>query len=180
MFGFHTHTTTISHIITFYYHTYVLQSHYTCLKMTKITFFYGHFLAFFGIFWWSYPCQYGYIGPTFCFAHADNYYKPHYKLLTPCVYLRLTLYVVRNGKNHIFCVLGAGAWLPSQHALWADGSASYGQMVLQSISPCYPGKITCVASQHRLLIKSGSFPLSSMDYGLELGELDLRNSSRAL
>ena len=118
------------------------------LENDKNHLFYGHFLAFFGVFWWFYPCQYGYIGSTFCFSHADNHYKPHYKLLTQCVHLRLTLYIVRNGKSHIFSVLGAGAWLPSQHALWTDGSASYGQIIIQSISPRYPGKITSVASQH--------------------------------
>ena len=44
-------------------------------------------------------------GPTFCFTHADNYYKAHYKLLTPCVYLRFTLSILKNGKNHIFSVI---------------------------------------------------------------------------
>ena len=49
---------------------------------------------------------------TFCFIHEDNYDKPHYKLLTPCVYLRLTLYVVKNGKNRIFSVLGCWCMTP--------------------------------------------------------------------
>ena len=39
------------------------------------------------------------------FLFADNYYKPHYKLLTPFVYLRLTLSILKNGKNHIFSVI---------------------------------------------------------------------------
>ena len=63
-----------------------------------------HFLAFFGIFWWFYACQYGSIGCTFWFTHGDNHYKPHYKLLTPYVYLILTLCIVKNDKNHFFCV----------------------------------------------------------------------------
>ena len=67
--------------------------------------FYGHSLAFFWVFWWFYPCQYGSIGYNFCFTHADNHYKLYYKLLTPYAYLILTLYIVRNDKNSLFlCV----------------------------------------------------------------------------
>ena len=37
---------------------------------------------------------------------------------------------------------------PCQRALWTDGSAPYGQRILQSISPYCPGEIACVVSQH--------------------------------
>ena len=37
--------------------------------------------------------------------------------------------------------LGGGAKSSCQRVLWIDGSASYGQMGLQSLSPCYLGKI---------------------------------------
>ena len=58
-------------------------------------------------------------------------------------------------------------------ALWTDDSPIH--------FPLLPGQNhLCGISTHRLLVKSGSFPLSSMDCGLELVELDLRNSSRAL
>ena len=125
--------------------------------MTKITFFMGIFWAFFGVFWWFYPCQYGSIGSTFCFAHEDNYYKPHYKLLTPCVYLRLTLYILKHGKNHIFSVLGCWCMTPIstrlmdrwECALWIGGSPIH--------FPMLPGQNhLCGISTHRLLVNSGS------------------------
>ena len=46
--------------------------------------------------------------------------------------------------------LGGGAKSSCQRVLWIDGSASYGQMGLQSLSPCYLGKIIeCSTSEHR-------------------------------
>ena len=129
------------------------------LENDKNHLFYGHFLAFSGIFWWFYPCQYGSIGSTFCFTYEDTYYKPHYKLLTPCVYLRLTLYILKNGKNHIFCVLGCWCMTPIstrlmdrwECALWTDDSPIH--------FPLSPGQNhLCGISTHRLLIKSGSLP----------------------
>ena len=46
--------------------------------------------------------------------------------------------------------LGGGAKTSCQRVLWTDGSASYGQMGLQSLFPCYLGKITeCGTSEHR-------------------------------
>ena len=46
--------------------------------------------------------------------------------------------------------LGGGAKTSCQRVLWTDGSASYGQMGFQSLSPCYLGKITeCGTSEQR-------------------------------
>ena len=46
--------------------------------------------------------------------------------------------------------LGGAAKTSCQRVLWIDGSASYGQMGLQSLSPCYLDKITeCSTSEHR-------------------------------
>ena len=62
---------------------------------------------------------------------------------------------------------GGGAKTSCQRVLWTDGSASYRQMGLQSLSPCYLDKITeCGASEHRGLDPRGSFSLLGMGYGL--------------
>ena len=77
--------------------------------------------------------------------------------------------------------LGGGAKTSYQRVLWIDGSASYGQMGLQTLSPCYLGKITeCGTSEHRGL--DPKWLILTVGHGLWSGlvELDLRNSSRTV
>jgi hypothetical protein len=99
-------------------------------KNDKNHVFTAFFLAFFGVFCWSESWQYGSIGYNFCFTHADNHYKPHYKLLTPYVHLILTLYIVKNDKNHFFYVfevlvqdsISTRLMKRWEYVLWRDGS----------------------------------------------------------
>ena len=141
--------------------------------MRKITFFYGHFLAFFWVFWRFYPCQYGSEGYNFWFTHTDNHYKLDYKLLTSYAYLILTLYIVRNDKKSLFlCVLGGGARL---HA-----NASYGQMGVRLIARWVSNPFSLVTSTKSLSVvpqntgywpQDRSFSLLGMEgsyYGLGL------------
>ena len=63
--------------------------------------------------------------------------------------------------------LGGGAKSSCQRVLWIDGSASYGQMGLQSLSPCYLGKSLSVVPQNTGGWTQGRlFSLLGIDYGL--------------
>ena len=89
-----------------------------------------NFWRIFGVFWWLHSCQYGFLGCTFCFIHADNHYKPHYKLLTPYASPIPTLYIVKNDKNHFFYVfevlvqdsISTRLMKRWEYVLWRDGS----------------------------------------------------------
>ena len=148
--------------------------------MTK-SLFKINFLCIFGVFWWLHSCQYGFLGCTSCFTHADNHYKPHYKLLTPYVYLILTLCIVKNDKNHFFCVFEVLAQDSTSTrimkrwgcAWWGDGSPTLFAWLPRR-------NHLCGTSEHRVSTLCGPFSLSGMDCDLGLVGLDLWNSSRAL
>jgi hypothetical protein len=72
------------------------------LKNDKKSLFISNFWQLLRVFWWLHSCQYRSRGCSFCFTHADNHHKPHYKLLIPYVHLILTLCIVKNAKNHFF------------------------------------------------------------------------------